>query len=131
MSPWFPSLPAINAESFRQAAESDPAAVILLWAIWDPTSRSLDTWLREAREDYTNLRFYAMDLDQEQNWPLAREWHIMTTPSLVCLRNGSFHELLVGRRPEPQMRAKLSGWNSLGSDAQGDRTAKGNNASRA
>lgn len=114
MSPWFPSLPAINAESFRQTAESDPAAVILLWAIWDPTSRSLDTWLRQAQEGYINLHFYAMDLDQEQNWPLARKSGIMTTPSLVCLFSGVFHEMLAGRKPEPQMRANLSDWNNLG-----------------
>ena len=113
MSAWSPSLPVINAENFCQAAESAPTVVILLWAIWDPTSRSLDGWLQRVGEDYTTLRFYAMDLDREQNWPLAMKWGIMTTPSLVCLLSGGFHELLAGLRPEPQMRAKLSDWNNL------------------
>jgi len=114
MEPYLPSLPIINAANFSQAAESNTAVVLLLWAVWDPTSRSPDAWLQRVNEDYTNLRFYAMDLDEEQNWPLAREWGIMTTPTLVCLFNGVFHELLAGRRSEPHLRANLSDWNSLG-----------------
>jgi len=114
MEPYLPSLPIINVANFSQAAESNTAVVLLLWAIWDPASRSLDGWLRQAGQDYTNLRFYAMDLDREQNRPLAIKWGIMTTPTLVCLLNGVFHQLLAGRRPEPHLRAKLSDWNSLG-----------------
>lgn len=117
MSSWSPSLPVINANNISQTAERASVVVILLWAVWDPTSRRLDGWLQRVTEDYTSLRFYAMDLDREQNWPLAREWGILTTPTLVCLLNGVFHELLVGLRPEPQMRAKLKDWASL-SDKQ-------------
>lgn len=114
MSSWSPSLPVINAENLVQLVETDPTVIILLWAVWDPTSRSLDAWLQRASAGYPNLRFYAMDLDQEQNWPFAAKCGIMTTPTLVCLFNGVLHELLVGLRPEPQMREKLFGWNLLG-----------------
>ena len=110
---YVPSLPAINAANFSQAAESNTAVVFLLWAVWDPTSRSLDARLQRVNEDYANLRFYAMDLDQEQNWPLARECGIMTTPTLVCVFHGVFHEMQVGLGPELRMRAKLSEWSSL------------------
>lgn len=67
METHFPSLPVINAESFTHAAESGSVIVILLWAIWALTSRSLDASLQQTGEGCTNLRFYAMDLDQEQN----------------------------------------------------------------
>ncbi len=113
METYVPSLPVIEAESFSQAAGSGCVIVILLWAVWDPTSRSLDARLQRMREGHTSLRFYAMDLDQEQNWPLAREWDVLTTPTLVCIFNGFLHELLVGFRSEPQMKAKLTEWNSL------------------
>ena len=114
METYFPSLPVIDAESFNQAAGSGCVVVILLWAVWDPTSRNLDARLRQIRDGYINLRFYAMDLDQEQNWPLAREWGVMTTPTLVCIFNGVFHEMRAGLGPELHMSAKLSEWNSLG-----------------
>ena len=117
MSSWSPSLPIIHAENISQATGYDSVVVILLWAPWDPTSRSLDAWLKQAGAGYTNLHFSVMDLDQEQNWPLAREWGILNTPTLVCLFNGVFHERIVGRMPEPQMRAKRSDWARL-SDEQ-------------
>lgn len=117
VSSWSLSLPIINAENFSHVAESGSVVVVLLWAVWDPTSRGLDAWLQRVNEDYTNLHFYAMDLDQEPNWPLAREWGILTTPTLVCLFNGVIHEVLAGLRPEPLRRAKLSSWASL-SDKQ-------------
>ena len=113
MSSWSPSLPAVSAESLSQVSEGGPLAVVLLWAIWDPACRRLDTWLQQAAADYPNLHFYAMDLDQEQNWPTAKEWGITDTRTLVCLLNGVFHALLTGAGPEPRLRAKLAEWNNL------------------
>ena len=114
MLSWSPALPVINADNFSQAAGSGSAVVILLWAIWDPTSRSLDARLQQIREGCTNLRFYAMDLNQEQNWPLAREWGVVTTPTLVCFLDGVLYEKQMGLGPESQTTVKLSEWNSLG-----------------
>jgi len=130
METHFPSLPIIDVESFTQAAESGSVVVILLWTLWAPTSRSLDASLQQTGEGRTNLRFYAMDLDQEQNWPLAREWGVMTTPTLVCLFNGVLHGKQVGLRPELQMRAKLTEWNRLSDESpvtshQGGHALKG------
>ena len=112
MPSWSPTLPAISAEDFSQTSGTG-SVVVLLWAVWDPTSRNLDARLAQAADDYPNLHFYAMDLEQEQNWPLAREWGIVSTPSLVCLFKGVFQELLYGSKPEPQLRAKLEDWNRL------------------
>ena len=114
METHFPSLPVINAESFSRLVESDAIVVVQAWVSWDPASRRIDAWLRQARDGYTSLRFYAMDIDQEQNWPFAVEWAITTTPTLVCIFNSVLHGKQVGLRPEPQMMAKLSEWNSLG-----------------
>ena len=109
-----PSLPTVDAESFNQTVQGHPIVVIQAWVSWDPASRRLDARLRQARDSYTNLHFYAMDIDQEQNWPFASKWTIATTPTLICIFNGAFYEMQVGMRPEPQMSAKLSEWNSLG-----------------
>lgn len=95
-------------------AEDNPVVVLHYWASWDPTSRALGTRLRQMGDDYPNLRFYAVDIDQQQNWPLAIQWGVMTTPTLVCIFKGVFYELLVGLRSEPQLRAKLAAWNNLG-----------------
>jgi len=114
METHIPSLPVIDAKSFNPTIQSTPAVVIQAWVSWDPVSRRLDAWLRQARESYEHLHFYAMDIDQEQNWPFAAKWAIATTPTLICIFKGAFHEMQVGLRPEPQMSAKLSEWNSLG-----------------
>ena len=106
-------LPIIDVKSFDQTVQSHAAVVIQAWVSWDPACRHLDAWLRQNRDGYTNLRFYAMDIDQEQNRPFAVEWAIATTPTLICIHDGAFHERQVGLRPKPQMSAKLSEWNSL------------------
>ncbi len=110
MSLWSPTLPAISAKDLSQTSGTG-SIVVLLWAVWDPSSRRLDVWLTQSADDYANLIFYAMDLDLEQNWPLAKEWGIMNTPSLVCLVSGVFQELLTGGGLEPRLRAKLKEWN--------------------
>lgn len=114
MKPHVPSLSVIDAGSFDQTIQSASIVVIQAWVSWDPASRRLDAWLRQACDSYTNLHFSAMDIDQEQNWPFAVRWEITTTPVLICIFNGVFHEKQAGLRPEPQRSAKLSEWNSLG-----------------
>ena len=109
-----PVLPIIDVKSFDQTIESHSVVVILAWVFWDPAGRRFDLWLRQACDSYKNLHFYAMDIDQEQNWPFAVEWGMMTTPTLICIFNSVFHEKQVGLGPEPQISAKLSEWNSLG-----------------
>ncbi len=114
METHIPSLPVIDAGSFNPTIESNPTVVIQARVSWDPANRRLDAWLRQARDSYTDLHFYAMDIDQEQNWPFAARWAIATTPTLICILNGVFYEKHVGLGPEPQIKAKLSEWNSLG-----------------
>ena len=61
----YPILPVINTANFSQAAESNRAVVLPLWAVWEPASHYIDAWLRQDHDSYKNLHFYATDIDQE------------------------------------------------------------------
>lgn len=113
MAQWFPLTPAIHADEFAQMSKDAPLIVLLFWAPWDPNSRDLDSRLLGVSIAFPNIRFYAVDLNDKGNWPLAVEWDIVTTPTLVCLMNGVLHERWVGLRTEAQLAAKLSEWQGL------------------
>lgn len=88
-------------------------AVVFVWAAWDPVCQTLDAKLHSVQSDYSNLRFCAMDLDYDQNWPLAAKWAILDTRALVCLVSGSLHEITVSQDLNAPTKAKLSAWNRL------------------
>ena len=92
---------------------SNMSVVVFVWAAWDPVCRMLDAKLHSVQSDYPHLRFYAMDLDYDQNWPFARAWGVQDTRALVCLLGGSLHEVIVIQDLNAPAKAKLSAWNGL------------------
>lgn len=113
MTQYLPFTSVICADEFAQISKAAPLIVLLLWASWDPNSRTLDGWLFSLRDTFPKICIHALDLDDKRNWPLAVEWNIVTTPTLVCLWNGVVHERWIGLRTETELTAKLSEWQDL------------------
>lgn len=113
MLDWSPSLPAFASENLSAAVASSRAAVVFVWAAWDPVCQLLDRKLHSAQSDYPNLHFAAMNLDQEQFWPLALEWGVQDTRALACFVGGRLHELVIIQDLEALAKAKLSDWNKF------------------
>jgi|GEM_PF-2472902 len=113
MADWFSSLPAFATGESDLAARGSPAAVVFVWAAWDPVCRVLDKKLCSVQSDYPALQFFAMNLDQEQNWPLAIKWGVQDTRALVCLIGGDFHELVVIQDLDAPAKAELADRNKL------------------
>lgn len=117
MSEWKPASPNIEAADVYQVAEKAGVIAIQLWPSWDPGSRALSDRLQRLYEEHLiALPLYSMDIDDEKNWPLAKEWNILNNPVLVCLHNGAFYECRYGVGTEADLLAKLQEWAALSKD---------------
>lgn len=110
---WSASLPTFDAENVSHRAQACPVTIVFVWAAWDPVCQMLDRKLYLAQSDYPHSHFFAMNLDQSQNWPLARKWGVQDTRVLACLFSGSLHELAVIQGRDVSAKAKLADWNKL------------------
>lgn len=113
MTDWSPSLRVFDTDKFSRAVSGSLPTVVFIRAAWDPVCHLLETKLRQARNDYLGLHFYAMNLDDPENWPLAIKWGVKDTRTLVCLLDGNFHELVVIQSLDAPAKSKLSAWKTL------------------
>ncbi len=111
------SLPAFGTSLHN--ADSNTSAVVFVWAAWDPVCAKLETALRQAQSDYPSLRLFGLDLDDGQNWPIARAWGVQDTRTLVCLVKGGFRELIILQSLDAPTKATLSAWNQLAEEQEG------------
>ena len=121
---WSPLSPAITAEELPQALAMNSVVVLHFWAIWDGNDRVMDATIQAVRPHYADrIAFYAMDLDQEINWPLLRQWRVLSIPAIACFIEGRWLESSIGLRTVEQMHSTLQAWLEAASSKQPDERA--------
>ena len=76
------------------------------WAQWCGPCRALGETLQGLENTFPNIHFYKINVDE--NKELAREYNIMSIPTVVIMKDGIEVDRLVGARVNSELTEYLS-----------------------
>ena len=92
-----------------EAVKSAELAIVDFNATWCGPCKMLAPILEELSEEFTDIPFYACDVDQ--NMELAVKYNIQSIPAVGFFRKGQLVDLAVGFRPKDAMKALIEAEN--------------------
>ena len=97
----------ITKENFNSEIEEfSGLAVIDLYADWCGPCRMLAPILAELEDEYPEVKFCKINVDEQPE--LAKEFGIMSIPTLVVMKNGEISSREVGLRSKQAILEKLN-----------------------
>jgi len=76
------------------------------WAQWCGPCRALGETLQGLENTFPNIHFYKINVDE--NKELAREYNVMSIPTLVILKNGVEIQRIIGAKAKDELSRDLS-----------------------
>ena len=80
--------------------------VLDFWAAWCGPCRKLSDVLDLMELEFPNIHFYKINVDE--NGELAREYNIMSIPTLVILKDGVEIQRIIGAKAKDEISRDLS-----------------------
>ncbi|NIJ11094.1 thioredoxin 1 [Saccharomonospora amisosensis] len=98
---------AVTDDTFeREVLRHDLPVLVDFWAQWCPPCHMIAPVLAEiARERPDSLAIRKLNTDE--NPIIARDYHVMSLPTLVLFRQGRVVRTLVGARPKARLLKEL------------------------
>lgn len=87
----------ISSSEFAEV-KNNKKVVIDFFATWCGPCKMLAPVLEELSEEMSDVEFYKVDVDESAD--IAKEYGIMSIPTLVLLENGEKKDMLVGFKPK-------------------------------
>jgi thioredoxin 1 len=85
----------INTDEFKEVIK-EGKTVVDLFATWCGPCKMLSPVLDEISEEITTTKFYKIDVDDNQD--VAREYNVMSIPTILIFENGNLVNKIVGLR---------------------------------
>ena len=85
----------INTDEFKEVIK-EGKTVVDLFATWCGPCKMLSPILDEISEEITTTKFYKIDVDDNQD--VAREYNVMSIPTILIFENGNLVNKIVGLR---------------------------------
>ena len=92
----------IDLKNFRQEVlESDKPVLLDFWAPWCGPCRMVVPMVEAIAEERSDIKVGKVNIDEE--FELARQFGVMTIPTLVVIKNGQVVRQVSGARPKQQI----------------------------
>ncbi len=92
--------------NFKKFTEDNNLAVIDCWAPWCGPCRFVSPVIEELAEDYTG-RIAFGKLNVDENNMVARQYGIMSIPTLLVFKNGKLIDQIVGAMPRQSLEPRI------------------------
>ena len=97
----------IDLKNFRQEVlESDKPVLLDFWAPWCGPCRMVVPMVEAIAEERSDIKVGKVNVDEE--FELARQFGVMTIPTLVVIKNGQVVRQVSGARPKQQILELLN-----------------------
>ena len=97
----------IDLKNFHQEVlESDKPVLLDFWAPWCGPCRMVVPMVEAIAEERSDIKVGKVNIDEE--FELARQFGVMTIPTLVVIKNGQVVRQVSGARPKQQILELLN-----------------------
>lgn len=96
----------INKTNFQNEVINSEKPVLLdFWAPWCGPCRMVGPVMEEIAAEHPNIKVGKINVDEQPE--LARQFRVMSIPTLVVMKNGEVVNRSVGSKPKEQILAML------------------------
>ena len=97
----------INLHNFSaEVLNSDKPVLLDFWAPWCGPCRMVVPMVESIAEERSDIKVGKVNIDEE--FELARQFGVMTIPTLVVIKNGQVVRQVSGARPKQQILELLN-----------------------
>lgn len=101
------SVKKLNREEFEKARKEEELILLDFYADWCGPCRMVAPVVEEVSQLREDVLVGKINVDDEE--ALAREFGIVSIPTLIVLKNGQLHKQVVGVRSKEQILELLEG----------------------
>jgi len=90
----------INSEEFKEVIK-EGKVVVDFFATWCGPCKMLSPVMDNIANDLQDVKFFKVDVDKNED--IAREYGIMSIPTIIVFKNGEIVNTLVGLRSKDEL----------------------------